>query len=132
MANDDDDRDDEADLLPLGEGTVEYLDDVRKGKSRRFLMVCKGSKITFLAVKKKPVKAAELIGAKKEGYKGDGYYGLITGKGMDLVFNLSRADGYDTAPVKTKVLKDFLEEHAGFKCKPTIAIVATLPNEPRE
>ncbi len=127
MARDDDDDDS---LPPLGENTDKFLDQAKKGQPRSFLLVCKGNKVKYLAVKKKPVKQNELNEAKKSGYKGEGYFGVITGKGMELVFNLSIADGYTAEPVKDKILKDFLEEKADFKCKPTIAIVATLPEIP--
>lgn len=124
------DEDDDDSLSPLAEGTDKFLEDAKKGKARSFLLVCKGTKVKYLAVRKKPVKKAELNEAKKLGYKGDGYFGVISGKGMELVFNLSIADGYTSAPVKDKILKDFLEEKADFKCKPTIAIVQTLPEIP--
>ena len=127
MARDDDDDDS---LPPLGENTDRFLEQAKKGQARNFLLVCKGNKVTYLAVRKKPIKKNELIEAKKAGYKGDGYFGVITGKGMELVFNLSMADGYTSEPVKDKILKDFLEEKAEFKCKPTIAIVAELPAIP--
>ncbi len=122
--------DDDDSLPPLGENTDKFLEDAKKGKTRTFLLVCKGNKVKYLAVKKKPVKKSELNEAKKSGYKGEGYFGVLTGKGMELVFNLSIADGYTTEPVKDKVLKDFLEEKADFKCKPTILIVPTLPDIP--
>ncbi len=127
MAKDDDDDDS---LPPLGENCDKFLDQAKKGQPRSFLLVCKGNKVKYLAVKKKPVKKAELAEAKKSGYKGDAYFGVITGKGMDLVFNLSMEDGYTAEPCKDKSLKDFLEEHADFKCKPTFAIVATAPAIP--
>ncbi len=117
-------------IPPLGESTEKFLDQAKKGQPRSFLLVCKGNKVKYLAVKKKPVKKNELNEAKKSGYKGEGYFGVITGKGMELVFNLSTSDGYTAEPVKDKILKDFLEEKANFKCKPTIAIVATLPDIP--
>ncbi len=128
MARDDDDDDDG--LPPLGENTDKFLDQAKKGQARNFLLVCKGNKVKYLAVRKKPIKKNELNDAKKSGYKGEGYFGVITGKGMELVFNLSAADGYTAEPVKDKILKDFLEEKADFKCKPTIAIVAMLPAVP--
>ncbi len=124
------DEDDDDSLPPLGENIEKFLDQVKKGQPRSFLLVCKGNKVTYLAVKKKTIKKNELNEAKKSGYKGEGYFGVITGKGMELVFNLSTADGYTAEPVKDKVLKDFLEEKANFKCKPTIVIVATLPAIP--
>ena len=127
MARDDDDDDS---LPPLGENTDKFLEQAKKGQARNFLLVCKGNKVKYLAVRKKPIKKNELNEAKKSGYKGEGYFGVITGKGMELVFNLSTADGYTAEPVKDKILKDFLEEKADFKCKPTIAIVATLPEIP--
>jgi hypothetical protein len=127
MAREDDDDDS---LPPLGENTDKFLDQAKKGQPRNFLLVCKGNKVNYLAVRKKPIKKNELNEAKKSGYKGEGYFGVITGKGMELVFNLSSADGYTSEPVKDKILKDFLEEKADFKCKPTIAIVATLPAVP--
>ncbi len=124
------DEDDDDGLPPLGENTDKFLDQAKKGQPRNFLLVCKGNKVTYLAVRKKPVKKNELNEAKKSGYKGEGYFGVITGKGMELVFNLSTADGYTAEPVKDKILKDFLEEKANFKCKPTITIVETLPDIP--
>ena len=124
------DEDDDDSLPPLGENTDKFLDQAKKGQPRNFLLVCKGNKVKYLAVRKKPIKKNELNEAKKSGYKGEGYFGVITGKGMELVFNLSTADGYTAEPVKDKILKDFLEEKADFKCKPTIAIVATLPDIP--
>ena len=127
MARDDDDDDS---LPPLGENTDKFLEQAKKGQSRNFLLVCKGNKVKYLAVRKKPIKKNELNEAKKSGYKGEGYIGVITGKGMELIFNLSTADGYTAEPVKDKILKEFLEEKADFKCKPTIAIVATLPDIP--
>ncbi len=123
-------EDDDDSLPPLGENTEKFLDQAKKGQPRSFLLVCKGNKVKYLAVKKKPVKKNELNEAKKSGYKGEGYFGVITGKGMEIIFNLSTADGYTAEPVKDKILKDFLEEKAKFKCKPTIAIVATLPDIP--
>ncbi|MEQ1828625.1 MAG: hypothetical protein ABL921_21870 [Pirellula sp.] len=124
------DEDDDDSLPPLGENTDKFLDQAKKGQPRNFLLVCKGTKVKYLAVRKKPIKKNELNDAKKSGYKGDGYFGVITGKGMELVFNLSTADGYTSEPVKDKILKDFLEEKADFKCKPSIVIVATLPEIP--
>ncbi len=124
------DEDDDEGLPPLGESTGKYLDQAKKGQARNFLLVCKGTKVKYLAVRKKPIKKIELSDARKAGYKGEGYFGVITGKGMELVFNLSIADGYTSEPVKDKILKEFLEEKADFKCKPTFAIVATLPEIP--
>lgn len=123
-------EDDDDTLPPIGEDTTKFLEDAKKGKPRSFLMICKGVKLRYLLVKKKPIKKSEIADAKKLGYKGEAYIGVITGKGMELVFNLSTADGYDSEPCKEKVLKDFLEEHAEIKAKPSFAIVSSLPEIP--
>ena len=122
--------DDDDSLPPLGENCDKFLDQAKKGKPRTFLLVCKGNRVKYLVVKKKPVKKSELAEAKKSGYKGEGYFGVITGQGMNLVFNLSEEDGYTGAPCKEKSLKNFLKEHADFECKPAFAIVATAPTIP--
>ncbi len=48
---------------------------------------------------------------------------------MDLIFNLPKSE-YDSEPVKDKAVRDFLEEHAAFKAKPTIQLVDSLPAIP--
>ncbi len=131
MAREKDEDPDDA-LPPIGEGTTDSLEDAKKGKPRSFLLICKGSNVKYLLVKKKPIKPTEITEAKKLGYKGDAFIGVITGNGMQLVFNLASSDGYDSEPCSTKKLKDFLGEHAELKCQPSFAIVATLPEIPSE
>lgn len=129
MAREDDDDDS---LNPIGEGTAEFLQDVKKGKPRNFMLICKGNKVRFLLVKKKGVKKSEISEAKKTGYKGEVCVGVITGNGQNLVFNLATADGYTAEPCKEKSLKDFLADHADFKCHPTFALVQFAPEVPFE
>lgn len=117
---------------PLGEDTVDYLEDAKKGKPRSFLIICKASDVVYLKVGKKPVKPTEAAEAKSAGHKGDAYYGVITGKGVDLVFNLALADGYKDAPVTDKKLREFVVEHTKLKLKPTFAIVASQPPIPED
>lgn len=126
----DDDEDDS--LAPLGDGTADFLQEVKKGKPRRFLLICKGNKVRFLQVKKKGIKQSEVTGAKKLGYKGEVFIGVITGGGQNLVFNLSLADGYTAEPCKEKSLKDFLADQADFKCHPTFALLQAAPEVPFE
>lgn len=128
MAREDDD--DDASLPPIGDGTVDFLAEAKKGKPRNFLLIAKGNKVKYLVVSKKPIKKAKITEAKKLGYKGEAFIGVITGSGQQLVFNLAIADGYESEPCKEKSLKDFLDEHAEFKCLPSFAIVATPPEVP--
>ena len=63
---------DDGSLPPLGEKCADFLAQAKKGQPRTFLLVCKGNRVKYLVVKKKPVKTSELAEAKKLGYKGDG------------------------------------------------------------
>jgi hypothetical protein len=106
--------------------SIKFLEEVKKGKPRRFILLCKGSAIQRLVVFKKGSAESILQRTKKEGYKGQAYIGVVDGKGQDITFKLSSADGYDSEPGKSAFLKAFLSE-AGIACKPQYAIVTELP-----
>ncbi len=115
----------ENDSSGISTETSAFLEDVKKGKPRRFAMICKGTHIISLVLYKKGSLEKYKKEAKAQG-KGEFYFGVVGGKGMDLVFQLASSDGFDGAPVKDTVLKKYLEE-SEFKCKPTFAIVESLP-----
>lgn len=99
-----------------------YLDEVKKGKSRKFAMICKGTEVISLVVYKKGGVEKRKKEAKEAG-KGQFYFGTVGGKGIDINFILARSDGFESAPVKNTVLKNFLSEAADFNCKPIFEIV---------
>ncbi|MCE9603732.1 MAG: hypothetical protein K8U03_02390 [Planctomycetia bacterium] len=105
--------------------TKDFLDEAKKGKPRKFVMLVKGTTIVSLVVYKKG-NATKFIKQAKEDGKGIPCFGLITGRGMDLNFQLAVSDGFEKPPIKDLILKKFLEEEAEFKCKPMVEIVATL------
>ncbi len=123
-------EDEDIGLSPLASDTVAYLEDVKKGKPRSFLLIAKGSKLLYLAVQKKLIKPSDIAAAKKLGHKGEAYVGVVTGQGMELVFNLARSDGYEAAPLKESIVKSFLAEHAELKRDPAFKIVDQLPEIP--
>jgi len=92
--------------MSVDQETQGFLKDAKQGKSRKFCMVCKGTKILCLYVFKKGKPAKYQNKAKKDGHTGQGYYGVIAGKGENLNFQLARSDGFDSDPVKTKTLRD--------------------------
>jgi hypothetical protein len=106
--------------------SIKFLEDVKKGKPRRFILLCKGSAIQRLVVFKKGSAESILQRTKKDGFKGQSYIGVVEGKGQDITFKLCSSDGYDSEPGKTAFLKAFLSE-AGFACKPQYEIVPELP-----
>lgn len=116
---------DKEDNSTVSDESKEFLEQAKKGKPRKFAMICKGTNVVSLVVFKKGSYEKRKKEAKESG-KGQFYFGVIDGKGMDLRFTLARADGFDSAPVKSVVLKGFLEESADFKCKPTFEIVDQL------
>ena len=109
----------------IDDDSRDQLDQVRKGKPRKFVMICKGTSIISLVVYKKGNVEKYKKQAKEVG-TGQIYFGVIEGRGPDITFKLSTEDGFDKAPVKTPVLKAFLEEEANYKSKPLIEIVASL------
>ena len=60
--------------------TLRCLDDVKKGKPRNFVMLCKGVKIVSLIVYKKGTEEKYKKEAKKDG-KGQFFAGVVAGKG---------------------------------------------------
>jgi hypothetical protein len=105
---------------------LENLDQVRKGKPRKFVMLCKGPKIIGLVVFKKGPYEKHIKAAKKASGSGMPFYGVIEGRGPNINFKLSRADGFDKEPVKTTVLRTFLADEADYKAMPVIEIVSEL------
>lgn len=116
----------ESDQTAISEDSVAFLEEVKKGKTRKFAMICKGTSIVSLVVYKKGNVEKHKKEAKQAG-KGQFYFGVVDGKGQDIRFVLSREDGFDSAPVKTTVLKSFLDESADLKCKPVFEIVEIAP-----
>jgi cellobiose-specific phosphotransferase system component IIA len=106
--------------------TKKYLEEVKKGKPRRFVMICKGVKILSMIVFKKGTVEKYKKQAKEEG-KGQFYHGVVDGKGMSISFKLCRSDGYEKPPGKELILKDFLKTEADMKFKPTYELVDELP-----
>lgn len=106
--------------------TLKYLDDAKKGKARRFVMICKGVKILSLIVYKKGTLEKYKKEAKAEG-KGQFYHGVVEGSGLNIVFKLSTADGFDAPPVKTTILKEYVREESGIGFQPEFEIVPALP-----
>ncbi len=109
----------------LSDETLAFLEDTRKGKPRRFAMICKGASVVGLVVYKKGSVEKFKKEAKESG-KGQFYHGVIEGKGREITFKLARADGFDSAPVKNMALKDFLTENSDSNFKPTFEIVDVL------
>ncbi len=111
--------------------TKKYLEEVKKGKPRRFVMICKGVKILSMIVFKKGTVEKYKKQAKQEG-KGQFYHGVVDGKGVAISFKLCRSDGFDKPPGKDLVLKDFLKTEADMKFKPVYELVDELPDVPEE
>ncbi len=116
----------EASATAMSEDSIGQLEDVKKGKPRKFAMICKGTSIVSLVVYKKGNVEARKKEAKEAG-KGQFYFGVVDGKGVAIRFALARADGFESEPVKSIVLKNYLDESAEIKCKPFFEIVDTSP-----
>ncbi|MCP4043198.1 MAG: hypothetical protein GY731_14785, partial [Gammaproteobacteria bacterium] len=67
--------------------------------------------------------------AKEEG-AGQFYYGVISGKGPNITFNMNSLDGFEKPATKNIVLKNYLRDEADMKFKPVYEIVTELPDTP--
>lgn len=112
--------------MSLDSDSLKCLDEVKKGKPRRFAMIVKGEKIVSLFVFKKGTIERYKKLAKEEG-KGQFYHGVIDGKGQNIAFKLCRGDGFEEPPGKDAKLRMFLKEEAGMPFQPTYEIVDVLP-----
>ncbi len=117
---------DESGISAISEESIGYLEDVKKGKPRKFAMICKGTSVISLVVYKKGNVEKHKKEAKQSG-KGQFYFGVVDGKGLDIRFVLARTDGFESAPVKSTSLKGFLDESAELKCRPYFEIVDASP-----
>ena len=71
-----------------------FLEEVKKGKARKFVMICRNAKILSMIVYKKGEARNYKKRALKEG-KGQFYHGVVNGNGLEIAFNLSSSDGFD-------------------------------------
>lgn len=110
----------------MSEDSIGYLEEVKKGKVRRFAMITKGADVVSLIVYKKGNVEKYKKEAKQSG-KGQFCFGVVDGKGVDIRFALARSDGFESEPVKSIKLKSFLDEAADIKCKPHFEIVDVPP-----
>ena len=106
----------------ISQESHDFLEQVKKGKPRKFVMVCKGNQIVSLVLYKKGSVEKYKKEAKQTG-KGVVMFGVIDGKGPDINFKLARADGFEKQPVKSVTLKKFLVDNTDFKFKPIFEIV---------
>jgi hypothetical protein len=109
----------------LSQDTIDNLGEVKKGKPRRFVMLCKGASIVNLIVFKKGSVEKYKKEAKEAG-TGLFFSGIVDGRAADIHFKLSLTEYGDKPPVKDLILKTFLEEKGEFKCKPSIDMVESV------
>jgi hypothetical protein len=108
------------------DASQKFLQDVKKGKPRKFVMIKDGVQINKLIVFKVGTFDRAVRKAKQDGTRGETYWGLLRGDGTDIRFELSRTDGFVAPPGTDIRLKDFLREVTGLKLEPTYTIVENL------
>lgn len=111
----------------MDEESLKFLEQVKKsGKSRRFVMICKGPKIVSLVIYKKGAVAGHIKKAKEQG-TGEAFFGVVGGKGPALEFLLSKQDSFDKEPTTAVKLREFINDATGETYKPFFTIVDQLP-----
>lgn len=122
----------------ISEDTKSMLEDhVKKGKARKFILICKGSAIQTLIVFKKGPFGPKIAKAKKDGFKGEAVCGVVEGKGINITFLLpgtAEVDGamktegaiVEAEPCKISKLRQFFQEEGDLSFKPEFKIVTAL------
>ena len=132
----------ETTLAAISDETKEMLEEhVKKGKPRKFFLICKGATINTLEVFKKGPFGPKIMKAKKDGFKGEVTYGIVTGQGKELYFQLAgnqavaeimKVDSFcEKPPTKRAKLREFLADNdLSFKCSYYILTDPTLAPDP--
>lgn len=130
MAKDVSKEDDDDKFEKMDDESLSFLEQVRKGKSRNFVLSMKGNKVRSMVVKKKPIKEKDRKAARGEGFQP--IYGVASGMGAKITFTIARADGFDekAADRKTEKLKKFLSSQTGKVFKPDFDLVDAPPPIP--
>ena len=122
----------------ISEDTKTMLEEqVKKGKARKFILITKGAAIKTLIVFKKGPYGPKIMQAKKQGFKGEACIGVVSGKGVNLTFQLPgtaevsdamKTDGsiFEAEPCKIAKLRKFFLEEAELKFKPEFQVVKSL------
>jgi hypothetical protein len=127
-------------LPAVSDESKEMIEDhVKKGKARKFFLISKGANITTLEVFKKGPFGPRIMKAKKDGFKGEVTYGVVTGQGKELYFQIAgnqavaeamKVDSFaEEPPTKRAKLREFLSDNGlSFKCN--YYIITTLSDAP--
>src|SRR5262245_37423564 len=106
----------------VSDESEDFLDDVRNGKARRFVMICKGQTIISLVVYKKG-SLDKFIREAKDAGTGTISYGVLDGKGPNINFKLARADGFKEEPTTAIKVKTLLKDECDLTFTPSFVIV---------
>jgi len=110
----------------FSEESRKFLLDVKKGKSRKFVLVKDGVQIDRLIIFKAGTFDRVVRMARQDGAWGEIFFGMLQGDGTDIRFELSRTDGFANPPGTDVRLKEFLREVTGLKFEPSYVIVDNL------
>lgn len=110
-------------MAGIDENSKKLLEQVKKGKDLKFALITKGAKVKKLIIFKTGSATGQIQQANKDGYKGKAYWGEALCRGSTVAFQMTRADGFDRAPGKEKILKTFIFEETQLKIVPDYVIV---------
>ncbi len=130
----------DSEVSPVSDESLEMIEGpVKQGKARKFFFVYKGSSIKCLVVFKKGKFGPKVQQAKKDGFKGEICYGVLTGSGKNLFFQLAgnaavaeamKVDAWEESPpVAPTKIRAFLAE-SGLSLKPAFCIIKAVDEAP--
>ena len=125
---------------PIGPDTIEMIESqVKRGKARKFFAIYKGTTIKTLVVFRKGPFGPKIMKARKDGFKGDVTYGVVTGSGRNLYFTFPnthavaeamKVDGIEEKPpFKRTKLREFLGDN-GLNVRPSLHLISDVAAAP--
>jgi hypothetical protein len=114
--------------MPLSSESIKCLEQVKKGRPARFVMVTKGVKVLSVVAYRKGTLETRMREAKESG-QGDVSFGVVDGANANIVFKVAVDDGFKEVPLKSPLtLREFLNaDESGLAVKPTMELVQQLP-----
>lgn len=117
-------------MAGIDEDSKKLLDQVKKGKDLKFVLIAQGANVKKLIIYKTGSPSGKISEAKKDGHKGKAFWGEALGGGSKVVFQMSSADGFSKVPGKEQVLKTFILKETQLKIRLAYEIVDGAPKKP--
>ena len=89
-------------MAGIDEDSKKLLDQVKKGKDLKFVLIAQGANVKKLIIYKTGSPSGKISEAKKDGHKGKAFWGEALGSGSKVVFQMSSCTVSQTLAPETR------------------------------